>query len=310
MRLDIMATGFGNEELLGALKRLAAEEKKIQYQFLCYLSEVDRRKLYAIEGYPSLFTFLTDYLGYSESSALKRSQIVRKAKRLPKLYFAIEEGRLSLSAASRLCPFLSHENFEKLVSECERKSVREVEKILVKYFPKEEIQDFMKQKVTPLSIDQVSVKFTATTGFEEKLKKAQALLSHKYPEGKIGDILSDALDSLLKELEPKRLVKKVQANIPRGISNEDTSRERSLDTRYIPRAVRREIWQRDQEQCSYVSPKGKRCEAKRFLHIDHIKPWVLGGSSHDENNLRLLCSEHNRLRIASTFPHMWQRVSQ
>lgn len=295
MRLDMIATQLENEELLSTVKRLTALEKKIQYQFLCYLSEVDRRKLYAIEGYPSLFAFLTDFLGYSESSALKRSQIVRKARKLPQLYFAIEEGRLSLSSASRLCPFLSKENFEKLLSECQRKSVREVERIIVKYFPKEEIKDSMKQRVTPLSIDQVSVRFTASTEFEEKLKKAQSLLSHKYPEGKIGDILSDALDLLLKELEPKKT--KVFA-----IKKE----ERCLDTRYIPRGIRHEIWERDKGQCSYVSPKGQRCQAKRFLHVDHVQPWVLGGSSHDCSNLQLLCSTHNRLRGAATFTHLWQ----
>ena len=297
MRLDILATRLGNEELLSTVKRLAADERKIQFQFLSYLSEVDRRKLYATEGYPSLFAFLTEYLGYSESSALKRTQIVRKARKLPLLYFAIEEGRLSLSAASRLCPFLSDENFERMVGECERRSVREVERIIVKHFPKAEFKDSVNQKVTPLSIDQVSVRFSASTEFEEKLKKAQELLSHKYPEGKIADILSDALDALLKEHEPKE----------KKVSLVET-KERTMDTRYIPRGIRKEVWKKDGGQCRYVSPSGKRCQGTRFLHVDHVQPWALGGSSHDAANLRLLCSEHNRLRARTTFPDLWQQA--
>jgi len=289
MRIDLLASALENDELLKAVKRLTAEEKKIQYAFLCYLSEVDRRKLYATEGYPSLFAFLTEYLGYSESSALKRCQIVRKAIQLPELYFAIREGKLSLSAASRLCPCLSKENFEPLVSECERKPVRKVEEVLVKYFPKEEVKDSVKQKVTPLSIDQVSVHFTASTEFAEKLKVAQSHLAHKYPEGKIADTLNEALDALLKKFEPK----------PRSIPLEKEE-GRSLDTRYIPRGIRNEVWERDGGQCSYVSSSGKRCSAKRFLQLDHIEPWVLGGSSHEATKRRRpvkssLCSIHRDL---------------
>lgn len=291
MRLDIIASTLRDDALLTTVKRLTALEKKIQYRFLCYLSEIDRRKLYAVEGYPSLFAFLTDYLGYSESSALKRSQIVRKAIELPQLYYAIEYGKLSLSAASRLCPYLSAENFEALVGECERKPVREVEKILVKYFPKENVNDSVTQKVAPLSIDQVSVRFTASTEFAAKLEKARALLAHKYPQGKIADTLSDALDALLKSFEPRKR---------RGPSKRTAGAV--LDSRYIPRGIRHEVRERDDKQCMFVSASGHRCRATRFLHIDHIEPWALGGSSHDSQNLQLLCSTHNRLRAQLTFP--------
>lgn len=67
MRTDIVALRMNNDQLLQTLKDLASEEKRIQSQFLGYLAEVDSRRLYAVEGYPSLFAFLTGYLGYSES---------------------------------------------------------------------------------------------------------------------------------------------------------------------------------------------------------------------------------------------------
>ena len=120
-------------------------------------------------------------------------------------------------------------------------------------------------------------------------------LAHKYPEGKIADTLNEALDALLKKFEPKPI---------RAISEKEELR--SLDTRYIPRGIRNEVWERDGGQCSFVSPSGKRCSAKRFLQLDHIEPWALGGSSHEAMNLRLLCSEHNRPRARSTFKNFWQ----
>lgn len=70
---------------------------------------------------------------------------------------------------------------------------------------------------------------------------------------------------------------------------------RKKPSRYIPVAVKEEIYFRDEGRCSYIDPKTqKRCEAKKFLHIDHIHPLALGGETSLEN-CRLLCAAHNQL---------------
>ena len=71
------------------------------------------------------------------------------------------------------------------------------------------------------------------------------------------------------------------------------SRSRS---RYIPVAVKREVWRRDQGCCSYVDPhSGRRCGSRYRLEIDHIVPFALGGAS-ELSNLRLSCGAHHKLR--------------
>jgi hypothetical protein len=62
----------------------------------------------------------------------------------------------------------------------------------------------------------------------------------------------------------------------------------------IPRAVRREVFARDGEQCTFVDPAGNRCPARTLLELDHVRPWSLGGSN-DASNLRVTCRAHNQL---------------
>ena len=74
-------------------------------------------------------------------------------------------------------------------------------------------------------------------------------------------------------------------------------------SRYIPVAVKREVWRRDQGCCSYVDRhSGRRCGSRYRLEIDHIVPFALGGGA-EPANLRLRCEAHHRLRHAQRHGH-------
>ncbi|MDE0448337.1 MAG: HNH endonuclease signature motif containing protein, partial [Spirochaetaceae bacterium] len=74
-------------------------------------------------------------------------------------------------------------------------------------------------------------------------------------------------------------------------------------SRYIPVAVRREVWRRDQGCCSYVDPhSGRRCGSRYRLEIDHVVPFALGGAT-ELWNLRIRCRAHHRLRHAPRHAH-------
>jgi hypothetical protein len=70
---------------------------------------------------------------------------------------------------------------------------------------------------------------------------------------------------------------------------ERASKATNINSRYIPRHVKREVFKRDQGQCTYVAPDGVRCNERRYLQIDHIKPFALGGET-ILSNLRLTCT--------------------
>ena len=74
-------------------------------------------------------------------------------------------------------------------------------------------------------------------------------------------------------------------------------------SRYIPVAVKREVWRRDQGRCSYVDRhSGRRCGSRYRLEVDHIVPFALGGGA-EPGDLRLLCEAHHRLRHAQRHTH-------
>ena len=63
--------------------------------------------------------------------------------------------------------------------------------------------------------------------------------------------------------------------------------------RRVSAGVARAVFLRDGGQCSYVSPEGRRCSARKWLELDHREPWAVGGEATIEN-LRLCCRAHNQ----------------
>ena len=65
-------------------------------------------------------------------------------------------------------------------------------------------------------------------------------------------------------------------------------------------AVRREVFERDGEQCTSVDELGRRCPARAFLELDHRTPRALGGTG-DATNLSVKCRRHNALAAERAF---------
>lgn len=64
------------------------------------------------------------------------------------------------------------------------------------------------------------------------------------------------------------------------------------ESRYVPVAVVRAVWERDGGQCTFTDGRGRRCAERRFLTLEHRVPHALGGEATAEN-LCLLCKSHN-----------------
>jgi hypothetical protein len=67
----------------------------------------------------------------------------------------------------------------------------------------------------------------------------------------------------------------------------------SFAARYIPRAVKRTVWNRDGGRCTFTHPLTKqRCQSRFQLEMHHVIPFAKGGQN-SEKNLKLLCRKHN-----------------
>ena len=140
-------------------------------------------------------------------------------------------------------------------------------------------------RVTPLSAERYAIQVTVSKATHDKLRHAQALLSHVVPSGDVAEVLDRALDVLIAHVEKRRF----------GATDRPSARHQksSKNPRHIAAHVRRAVRRRDGDQCTYVDDKGRRCCERKFLQFDHIVPVARGGES-SVSNLRLRCGAHNR----------------
>jgi 5-methylcytosine-specific restriction endonuclease McrA len=141
------------------------------------------------------------------------------------------------------------------------------------------------------------IQLTVSKSTHEKLRHAQALLSHAIPTGNVAQVLDRALDTLIVALEKQKLGAKTS---PQRHSHPSARR------RYVPAQVRRAVWERDQGQCTFAAPSGKRCTARKFLEFDHVEPVALGGGTSVEG-LRLRCRAHNQYEAERIFGSAFMR---
>ena len=64
-------------------------------------------------------------------------------------------------------------------------------------------------------------------------------------------------------------------------------------SRYIPAAVKRAVWERDANQCTFVDSQSRRCTERDGLEFHHCEPYGRGGD-HRSENLKLMCTAHNQ----------------
>jgi 5-methylcytosine-specific restriction endonuclease McrA len=117
----------------------------------------------------------------------------------------------------------------------------------------------------------------------EKLQEARRLLRHQLPSGDLAPVVFDrALTLLVTELRRTRHAATSRLHSRHPASNTG---------RYVPAAVKRDVWARDHAQCAFVGAAG-RCTERGLLEYPHVIPLADGGKT-DVSNLQLRCRAHN-----------------
>ncbi len=295
-----------DSELLKSLKDLVEKERSVLTEILRYLKEVEMRRLFLARGYPSLFAFCREALGYSEGEAHVRIQAMRLIAALPQTENHISERRLSLTVAAQAQGQFRRtektsdpiETAQKaaIIEELLDTSAREAERKLATHFPETKLP---REKTRALSKELTRIEFNANRQLCEKLEKLKALLAHKNFSGRMDLLIEELADQALQKLDPEAMPKKKTKQKPMAKVKNDApllEAEQVAPTRYIRAEVKREVWKRDQGKCQYLDLKtGKKCGTSHGLQIDHIQEFHKGGSS-DLKNVRLLCGAHNRWR--------------
>ncbi len=167
------------------------------------------------------------------------------------------------------------------------------------------------------------VQFTASAEHVELLERAQALLSSSSEGAALARVYERALRELVTTLEKRKDAVGVRARrqaegvgqpkgaeraegvdgVQRTDASQDVPTTESVTeprSRYIPAAVRREVFERDLARCTFVDSTGQRCCETHCLELHHLHAFAQGGEHHS-SNLTLRCRAHNALAAEEDF---------
>lgn len=156
-------------------------------------------------------------------------------------------------------------------------------------------------QMLPVAPGRVRVGFDAAADLGSRLERMRQLLRNKYPEGRLEDLVREAVEHYLDRKDPDRRLSFRRALAAPGAppaEEGDRLPTRFLRAwaagRYIPAKVKSAVWSRDDGRCAWRDPDGTVCGSKDWIEYDHIRPFALGGRSDDARNLRLVCRQHNQ----------------
>jgi hypothetical protein len=173
----------------------------------------------------------------------------------------------------------------------------------------------------PLTPERYKVQFTASEEYVRLVEEAKALLSHAAPRATLDEIHLRALRAFVALLRkqkyataesPRRPARADVASGSSGSQSEEVTAAPPIRPgredagvprrrgRHIPAAVRRAVFDRDGEQCTYIDHVGRRCAERHRLEFHHLTPFALGGE-HTAANLALRCAAHNALAAEEDF---------
>ena len=268
-------------------KTLAAsrDEKNATLHLLECLYWVNLKRVHLDRSFNSLFQYVQEGLGYSETQASERVRAMELMYKVAEVKREIESGGLTLTAAARVATHakrlkLDIEQVAELLPSVTGKSTRVLEKVLLA----REVQAGVapREVMKPVSATQTKLSVTLDDEVVALLNQARDLDSN--PGASIAEVLKKALSAYVTQ---KQHQKSAAARLPRapGVSPR-------IRVRQIPRATRRLVWKQAQGTCEFTH-EGRRCGSTRSLTIEHVIPYAHGGT-HATTNLKLFCWAHNQ----------------
>ena len=131
-----------NHVLLRDFATIVATDRTTTARMLAHIAEVDARRLYADEGFSSMFDYCVKVHGFTEDMAGMRIRAARMARRFPGIFEAIAAGRLTVTAVcliSRPSKGLSRAAALDLIASAENKTKHEIRLMLAERFPQPDL---------------------------------------------------------------------------------------------------------------------------------------------------------------------------
>ncbi len=315
---------LGKRQLLRGFSKVVSDDRANTARMLAYVGEIDRRRLYLEDAYPSMFAMCTKHFGMSEAIAAKRIRAGRAACRFPLILEMIRRGELHLSGVHQLAGHLTESNHAEVLHRAKHQSMREIEALVAEISPQVDRETVLRELVAetgcvgdagedgasgtiesgpmpassvksltiPLSPRRYRLHVTIGQTAKDSLEELRGLLSHQIPDGDPALVVEKALALLLAETKKRRaaLTKKARAK----------ARKATKRTRVIPAHVRRAVFARDEGRCAFVDKRGRRCGSTWQVELHHCVPYGRDGP-HTVDNVQLRCRAHNQFEAELEF---------
>ncbi len=199
-------------ELLSKTQSLVKEEREITTLILRHLREIERRRLFAAQGFSSLHEFAVKFLGYSEAAAHRRISSMRLLRELPELERSLEEGSLSLSTLSTVQSFFvaerkrtdtprnyTSESKLEILKAVQGMSRRECERHLATVSPKSIPSP---EQSRALNSELTELRVVVTQDFLDMLDQIRDLAGNRLKSNRLLELLNFMADTTLNKLTP------------------------------------------------------------------------------------------------------------
>ena len=282
-------------ELNNKAKRLAKNLLLTEGELLGVLGDMRRSKSFLELGYTGVFDYCERELHFSRAQSYYFKSVVEKADLVPEIRQAIVQGNLTLSQARRIVSVITPENQEEWIAKAIVLPQAELEREVTKENPRA----FTKERIRPMTETLSELKTPVDDETRANLNVLKDVLSQKLGKAaSLQDVIKWMAKECREKFDPERKAERAKGKI--------VSSGNYIPGRHpIPAHVRHEAVRRDGNQCTYVSPEGRRCSQKRWLHFHHIIEVSKGGPN-VASNIRLLCNAHHKLEheLVSDVTHL------
>src|SRR6187549_206564 len=139
MSSNLSLDRLSDDVLLCQFGALVQQDHRRTAGLLRHIDAIDRRKLWAKRGHPSMFDFCVSRYHMSESTAGKRIGAARTARRFPILFAMVARGEIHLSGIHRLKAHLTADNHRQVLAEAKRKTIRQIEQLVARLAPQPDV---------------------------------------------------------------------------------------------------------------------------------------------------------------------------
>jgi hypothetical protein len=167
-----------DDELLHRLAELMRQSRRAEADIVAHIAEVEERRLYAREAFPSMFAYCMDVLHLSEAEAYLRIAAARASRKHPILLTMLADGRLHLTAIDKLAPHLTRVNRDRLLERATHQSKRQILELIAEIAPRPDVPVMVRklpERRTPPTAGLSSLRTAETV---QSLNSVQTELTH------------------------------------------------------------------------------------------------------------------------------------